>query len=157
MKTKIERANREAELEAKFSQPSAARLDKNFDGYQKKVYARARAGDPRYFCGSNGWQLKERFGTLPKWMRPFAEREYARLVEQTKARGQEITWRKRISLMANATSITRDYRCTKDGFKRMLAFWNQRLAFEKRRNKRVNVMAERLSAMQDAGMERGDG
>jgi hypothetical protein len=154
---KIAQVNREAELEKKFSEPSAARLDKNFDGYQKKVYARARAGDPRYFCGANGWQLKERFGTLPKWMRPFAEREFARLIEQTKARGQEITWRKRISLMANATAIARDYRCTKDGPKRMWVFYTQKVAYEKRREKRVNVMAERLSAMQDAGMERGDG
>lgn len=105
---------------------------------------------------NGGYQNRERFGSLPEWMRPVAERELARLIAQTKARGREIDRFKIASLIGNATAIARDYRCTRNGPKRCWAYAVQKCAFEKRQDQGASVMAERLAAMKNAGMKRGD-
>ena len=156
-KSQIERVRREAELEAKFAVPAAEREGRNFLKLRPRAWQRARAGDPQYMRGPNGgYQNRVRFGSLPAWMRPVAERELQRLIAQTKARGQEITRWKMASLIGNATAIARDCRCTNNMGKRCWVYAVQKRAFEKRQEKRITVMAERISAMMDAGMERGD-
>jgi hypothetical protein len=156
-KSKLERVQYETELEAKFAVPAAEREGRNFSKLRPRAWQRAKAGDPQYMRGPNGgYQNRVRFGSLPAGMRPIAERELGRLIAQTKARGREITRHKLASLIGNATAIARDCRCTNNMGKRMFRYKMDKLRYEKLRERRASVMAERLAAMQDAGMERGD-
>jgi hypothetical protein len=154
-KSQLKRVEYETALEKKFSVPAKARLDRNFDGLYKRRAAECKAGKREWVKGC-GYRNKVRFGTLAEWMRPVAEQELQRLIAQTKARGQEITRWKMASLIGNATAIARDYRCTRDGPKRCFVYAMEKIRFEKMQEHKASVMAERLSACKDAGMERGD-
>jgi hypothetical protein len=154
-KSQFKRVEYETALEKKFSVPAKARIDRNFNGLYKHRAAECKAGKREWVKG-RGYTNKVRFGTLPEWMRPVAEQELQRLIAQTKARGQQITRHKLASLIGNATAIARDCRCTKNMLNRMFLYQMDKAKFLKMQEHKASVMAERLSACKDAGMERGD-
>ena len=149
----IEKVEREAALEKKFSQPyeEIRKGDWGFRKAHKLQRKRGKELDPKYTD-----RHRVRFASLPEWMRPIAERELQRLIAQTKARGREITRHKLASLIGNATLIARDVRCSNDYYARCFRYKMDEIRYNKLQDKRANVLAERLSAIQDAGMERGE-
>jgi hypothetical protein len=152
-KSAIEKVEREAALEKKFAQPYEE-IRKGDFGYRKAHKAQKKSLKELY--GRNADRHLVRFGSLPEWMRPIAQQELERLIAQTKARGREITRHKLASLIGNATLIARDVRCSNDYYVRCFHYKMAELRYNKLQEKRASVLAERLSAIQDAGMERGE-
>ena len=149
----IQKVEREAALEKKFSRPYEE-VRKGDWGYRKAHKAQKKNLEQLYCRKTDRHRV--RFGSLPEWMRPIAEQELQRLIAQTKARGREITRHKLASLIGNATLIARDVRCSNAWAGRCRGYAVQKGFYELRREKRLNVLAERLSAIQDAGLERGE-
>jgi len=149
----IQKVEREAALEKKFSRPYEE-VRKGDWGYRKAHKAQKKNLEQLYCRKTDRHRV--RFGSLPEWMRPIAEQELQRLIAQTKARGREITRHKLASLIGNATLIARDVRCSNAWALRCFKYLLDGARHRKLQDKRVNVLAERLSAIQDAGMERGE-
>ena len=149
----IQKVEREAALEKKFSRPYEE-VRKGDWGYRKAHKAQKKNLKELYSRSTDRHRV--RFGSLPEWMRPIAEQELQRLIAQAKARGREITRHKLASLIGNATLIARDVRCSNAWAVRCFRYEMDDIRYNKLQDKRVNVLAERLSAIQDAGMERGE-
>lgn len=149
----IEKVEREAALEKKFAR-SYEEVRKGDWGYRKAHKVQKKNLKELYARNTDRHLV--RFGSLPEWMRPIAQRELERLIAKTKARGQEITRHKLASLIGNATLNARDVRCSNAMSLRNFRYLIDKARYEKLQEKRASVLAERLSAIQDAGMERGE-
>ncbi len=146
VETQKRKLAREDALIAKFTGPPTN--DKNFkkQAIKRREYLRLHHSDRNPF----------RFSTIPEWMRPVAEKEFERLLKKAKAQGKEITQHKIASLIANATFIARDVRCTRAWQNKCFQYLKERAHYRKLMAKRADVVADRIIEMKNAGMERSE-